>query len=148
MKNPIKLLVVEDDQATLNVLTIILKKAGYEVISASNGKEGLARFDQSIDLILTDIEMPHMDGRKFVKNIRSYYSLNIPIIFITAIDIDKSEYFTFYGDYIIYKPISSKTLINVIESVLNDCGDSVETIKTKMKDFFIRTIYNDDVVKI
>lgn len=58
-----KILVIEDDDLVRSLLSIILEKEGYEVVTASNGKEGVEFFLQhSPDLVITDLIMPEQDG--------------------------------------------------------------------------------------
>jgi two-component system, OmpR family, response regulator VicR len=80
---PIRVLVVEDDQALVRLLTLTLRKDGYQVTAAGNGREALRLFaEQSIDLILLDIDMPVMNGFDLCAELRK--STHVPIIFVTA----------------------------------------------------------------
>lgn len=80
----ILVLLVDDDANFQKVLAFNLSALGAEVITASNGREGLERFaENSFDLVLTDVKMPEMDGLAFLKNIRGLNS-EIPVIMITA----------------------------------------------------------------
>jgi len=68
------ILVVDDEVGIIAVTTAILKRAGYKVVSASNGEEGLEKFGQhmaEIALVVTDIMMPTMDGPTLIKHLRS-----------------------------------------------------------------------------
>ncbi len=82
----LKILVVEDEADTLDILDKMLTRRGVEVITARHGLQALARLDESEpDLILCDVMMPKMDGYELCKRIRShprYYHL--PIVFLTA----------------------------------------------------------------
>ena len=76
-----KLMVVEDDLSLNKLMSTILIKKGYEVVSMTNAVNALDYFyDNVIDLIISDIMMPNMDGFEFAKNIREYND-NIPILF-------------------------------------------------------------------
>lgn len=81
-----KILVVEDDENSRILQHYILESANYEVISAENGKEGLALAETHLpDLIISDILMPVMDGYSLCRAIRSSEKLrHIPLIFYTA----------------------------------------------------------------
>ncbi len=83
-----KVLVVEDDVYLLEGIRDILELAGYEVVTANSGKEGLnvLRHDGKLpDLIVSDIMMPEMDGYELLNAIRSDNNwLEIPFIFLTA----------------------------------------------------------------
>ncbi len=64
------ILLIDDEQAVRELISSILRSAGHEVIAASNGLEGIALFRSSPDrfeLVLTDLQMPTMNGQQFVK---------------------------------------------------------------------------------
>jgi CheY-like chemotaxis protein len=67
------ILLVEDERGVLDLISAVLRMAGHEVITASNGLEGLAVFQsypRLIDLIITDLNMPVMDGYELIGRIR------------------------------------------------------------------------------
>ena len=84
------ILVVEDDQALNKLICRVLNKNGYETASATDGEEALALLDQMyIDLIITDLMMPNMDGHQAAKTIRAMEkerpdASSIPIIALSA----------------------------------------------------------------
>ena len=82
------ILVVDDDQSLRELLRLHLSSAGYEVSTASDGIEaGYAVLKSPPDLIITDVNMPHMDGYAFVEALKSDKSLpKIPVIFLTSMD--------------------------------------------------------------
>jgi YesN/AraC family two-component response regulator len=66
-----KVLIIDDEPYILLMLKKMLEKAGYEVDMASNGKEGLALFEQhSIDLVITDIIMPDKEGLEIIMEMK------------------------------------------------------------------------------
>ncbi|WP_342708559.1 hybrid sensor histidine kinase/response regulator [Bradyrhizobium sp. B124] len=80
-------LLVDDSAFFRNMLAPVLKAAGYKVRTAPNAQEGLAalRSGQAFDVVLTDIEMPEMNGFEFAENIRSDQNLTgLPIIALSA----------------------------------------------------------------
>jgi two-component system chemotaxis sensor kinase CheA len=80
-------LLVDDSAFFRNMLAPVLKAAGYRVRTAPNAQEGLAalRSGHVFDVVLTDIEMPEMNGFEFAENIRSDHNLNqLPIIALSA----------------------------------------------------------------
>ena len=85
MKNKRKILVADDDQAILDVFTLILEDAGYEVQTTVNGQtEQMAR-EFLPNLILLDIWMAGMDGRNICKSLKHHkLTKHIPIIMISA----------------------------------------------------------------
>ena len=80
------ILVVEDDQALNKLICRVLNKNGYETSAAFDGEQALEMLDQTyIDLIVTDLMMPRMDGYDLTKTLRdSGYQL--PILVVTAKD--------------------------------------------------------------
>ena len=84
------ILSVDDSPDKLEIIALILNEAGYRVLSASSGREGLEIAQQQIpDLIISDVTMPEMDGFEFCRLIRADSSLRgIPIMLNTAIRKD------------------------------------------------------------
>ncbi len=78
---------MEDDQALRDGLRDILEHAGFAVITAADGREGLAQLQRNrADLILSDISMPHMDGYSFCREVRNHAQwVTIPFIFLSAL---------------------------------------------------------------
>lgn len=108
----IKILLVEDDAAA-RITTRLHLKSEYEVIEASNGKEALEIFDrQHIDLVITDVMMPHMDGYEFAKLLRER-NREIPLIFLTAKQkwSDKKQGFAMEIDDYLTKPVNYEELL-------------------------------------
>ncbi|WP_051694494.1 response regulator [Desulfohalovibrio reitneri] len=66
----IRVLLVDDDPETLDILEEILEKEGYEVYTASDGKLAMELFTEAIDLVVTDVLMPHQDGLELVLALR------------------------------------------------------------------------------
>jgi DNA-binding response OmpR family regulator len=115
-----KILVVEDDKHIRHIIKKRLENAGYEPLLAFNGKEGLILFEsQKVDLIITDIMMPEVDGISLVKEVRST-NLNIPIIMLTALDNikDKENSFISGADDYVVKPVDMKELVLRVQSLL------------------------------
>ncbi len=85
---PKSILVVDDDQSLRELLKLHLSSAGYSVTTASDGIEaGYAVLKEPPDLIITDVNMPNMDGYQFVEALKSDKSLpKIPVIFLTSMD--------------------------------------------------------------
>lgn len=78
-----QVLVVEDDEALRRLLIMTLKRDGFQVIAAENGKQALEMFaSHSIDLVLLDVNMPVMNGYAVCMELRK--QTHVPIIFITA----------------------------------------------------------------
>lgn len=83
---PERLLVVDDEETVRNVLQRILQRAGYEVVTAANGKEALAKISRSdIGAVLLDIKMPVMSGVEALQQIATN-KLDLGVIMITAVN--------------------------------------------------------------
>jgi len=80
------ILIVDDSASIRQVVSITLKKAGYDVIEAVDGKDGLSKLDgKKINLILSDVNMPNMDGISMVKAIKQMPTYKFtPIIMLTT----------------------------------------------------------------
>lgn len=80
----LSILVVDDDEAILELLELFLAEKGYEVVARSNAPEGLEALGQrSFDLVLSDIHMAEMDGFEFLRIVRSRHP-DIGIILMTG----------------------------------------------------------------
>ncbi|MGV6394240.1 response regulator [Pseudomonas caspiana] len=79
-------LVVDDSSSVRQVVGIALKSAGYEVIEACDGKDALGKLNgQKVHLIISDVNMPNMDGITFVKEVKKLPSYKFtPIIMLTT----------------------------------------------------------------
>lgn len=106
------ILYVEDNQSIREVVVKFLKRKVKEVISAENGKDGLEVLKtKEPDIIITDIEMPVMNGVDMIEQIRKL-SFNKPIIVVTAYKDD--EHHSKLADGYIFKPIKFKELLTMI----------------------------------
>lgn len=82
----IRVLIVDDDVLIRQLLSLILRSAGYSVIEAVNGKDAMDKIaEASIDLVVTDLRMPEMDGIEFTRKLRmnSAYGY-LPVIMLTS----------------------------------------------------------------
>ncbi len=89
-----KTILIVDDSATLRqVVSIALRGAGYNVVEASNGKEALGKLDGSkINLIISDVNMPIMDGITLVKEVKKLPNYKFtPIIMLTTEGSDEMK---------------------------------------------------------
>jgi CheY-like chemotaxis protein len=83
-----KILVVDDDKSLSELLRMHLASAGYEVSTAEDGiSAGYQVLKNPPDLILSDVNMPHMDGFEFIAALKADKTLpNIPVIFLTSVE--------------------------------------------------------------
>lgn len=86
----ISILVVDDDEAILNLLGTFLRRNGYRVLSASNPVRGLQLLEADhVSLVITDLMMPHVDGITFTQQIHQLEQYkNLPVIMMTAFGSD------------------------------------------------------------
>ena len=120
-----KILIVDDKKENLYFLESLLKGFGYEVISAVNGKDALEKLrSDSINMIISDILMPEMDGFQFLRSVKANNTLkNIPFIFYTATytnDKDKEFGLKLGANKYIQKPIDPEEFINIIQGIIKD----------------------------
>ncbi len=114
------ILIVEDDIKLQHLFCTILKKNNYNPISAADGEHALKIMSHKhIDLIISDIMMPNMDGYEFTKLVREY-SLTIPILMITAKDTfdDKKQGFLVGTDDYMVKPVDVNEMLLRIHALL------------------------------
>lgn len=85
-RNRVKILVIDDDSVNLNILVDVLGSIQYDVITASNATEALAKLETTtVDLVISDVMMPHISGYELTRLIRERYSLSeLPILLLTA----------------------------------------------------------------
>lgn len=124
-----KILVAEDEHAIRSFIVINLKRAGYDVIEAENGKEALAQFDQqTFDILLLDIMMPEVDGFAVCEQARAKDEV-VGIIMLTARtrEEDKVMGLSVGADDYIAKPFSPAELLARIQSLLR----RVETLRRR-----------------
>ncbi len=117
-----KILVVDDEPDIRELIEYNLKKEGYQVVTAENGKEAIEQAKiHSPQLILLDIMMPEMDGIEACRNIRSLPDFkNTFIVFLTARSEEYSEVsgFNVGADDYITKPIKPRILMSRISALL------------------------------
>lgn len=115
-----KILVVEDDNDLNNLIQTVLEGKGHDVFTATNGKEALDILDVTyIDLIISDIMMPRMDGIALLTDLREA-NMEMPILLITAKGSydDKNKGFSSGADDYMVKPIDIKELVLRVNALL------------------------------
>jgi two-component system, OmpR family, response regulator len=115
-----RLLVVDDEPNILELLATSLRFAGFEVVTATNGRDALAEARRyRPDLVVLDVMMPDMDGFTVVRRMRGEGS-TAPVLFLTARDAteDKVTGLTVGGDDYVTKPFSIEEIVARIRAVL------------------------------
>lgn len=118
--DPIKILIVDDEQRMRKLVKDFLVKRGYDVLEAENGEEAVEIFfgRKEIGLIILDVMMPKMDGYQTAAAIREYSQ--VPIVMLTARDSERDELrgFDLGVDEYITKPFSPSILVARVEALL------------------------------
>jgi two-component system response regulator VicR len=117
---PKKVLVVDDEPDTLELVKLVLESAGFEAILVKSGMEAMAKIDaEELDLVLLDIMMPDMDGWDVFRKIKEK-NKNIPIAILTAKaqNIDKLlGLHVLKADDYITKPFGKNELIGKVRKL-------------------------------
>ena len=109
------ILVIDDEKSIVLIIAAALTKSGFNVEKATNGLEGIKKFDEGyFDLVITDLQMPGLDGNGVVRHIRNSKRQSTPVISISATPWHlQSDDF----DAVLLKPFSIKTLINTVNEL-------------------------------
>ncbi|OKP98268.1 response regulator transcription factor [Paenibacillus sp. P46E] len=113
-----RILIIDDEEALVQLLTDELEAKGHEVLSAADGIEGVRLVEREPDLIILDIMMPEMNGFEVCRSIRDQVSC--PIIFLSArqSEADRVRGLTLGGDDYVIKPFGLRELMARIEGNL------------------------------
>lgn len=114
------ILVVEDDLKLNNLFCTVLRRNGYNAVSAYDGEDALLKLDSEfIDLIISDIMMPRMNGYELIEILRQS-GYNLPVLIITAKESfeDKQRGFSFGADDYMVKPIDVNEMILRVGALL------------------------------
>ncbi|MDB5231780.1 MAG: response regulator receiver protein [Chitinophagaceae bacterium] len=119
MRSKKKIMVIDDDEAILDVVSIMLEQEGYEVIINKGNNISLTNKDIMPDLILLDVRLSGIDGRTICKNLKASELLkSLPVILFSA-NADIKEIAASCGaDGYVAKPFNKKTLVGTIGSTL------------------------------
>jgi two-component system, OmpR family, response regulator len=118
-----RILLADDEHSIQTLLSYPLRKDGYDVVTAADGREALARFGEStFDLVVLDVMMPRMDGLEVCRRLRARSS--VPIIMLTAKaeEIDKVLGLELGADDYITKPFSLREFRSRIRAALRRAG--------------------------
>jgi DNA-binding response OmpR family regulator len=118
-----RILLVDDEQAILTLLSYPLRKDGYDVVEAADGSQALLRFSESeFDLVVLDVMMPKLDGLEVCRRLRAKSS--VPIIMLTAKseEIDKVLGLELGADDYITKPFSLREFRSRVKASLRRAG--------------------------
>ncbi|HEY4277515.1 MAG TPA: response regulator transcription factor [Conexibacter sp.] len=114
-----RILLVDDEQSIQTLLSYPLRRDGYEVVQATDGREALERFDERpFDLVVLDVMLPQLDGLEVCRRLRSRSA--VPIIMLTAKaeEIDKVVGLEIGADDYITKPFSMREFRSRVKAAL------------------------------
>lgn len=131
-----RILVIDDEAHIVQVLSLKLRNAGYEVLTASDGEEGLdivRSADRPIDLIITDFQMPYMTGLELCKEMAKHGRWSkIPVLMLTArgYALEPEDLAIASGDgrpmirNVLTKPFSPRAIVEHIQGILGEAKHS------------------------
>lgn len=120
---PIKILVIDDDSAVTDLLSLLLKSQGFEVSATNNSSDGLTMIrEDSPDLVVLDLMMPEVDGWEVCRAVRAFSrvpiivlsALNDPSMIASVLDAGADDYLT--------KPTPSRVLVAHINRLIKRNG--------------------------
>jgi len=124
MSRRTRILVVDDDPITRELLRGVLERAGHEVREAGDGRAGLRDFyAASPDLVILDVEMPELDGWATLERIRDLS--DVPVLMLTARETELERVRALHGgadDYVV-KPFGHQELAARVQALLRRAGD-------------------------
>ncbi len=126
-----RILVVDDEAHILHVLSLKLRNAGYEVITAVDGEEGFELATQELpDLVITDFQMPYMTGLELCRELaRHKPTARIPVLMLTARGYALDENDVRIGNIksVLSKPFSPRAVLEVVKDTLAIASDDQVT---------------------
>lgn len=113
------ILIVEDSIVVIKLLSLSFAKEGFKVLTAGDGFEALEiAIKNDIDLIITDLNMPQMDGITLLKNLKENEDTkNIPVILMSSMEPKEDELKNGYA--FLQKPFKESDLLNISKQALN-----------------------------
>jgi two-component system alkaline phosphatase synthesis response regulator PhoP len=123
---PRKILAVDDEKHIVRLVQVNLERAGYQVVTANDGKEALEKVAQeNPDLVVLDVMMPYMDGFEVLQNLRRNPSTrDIPVIMLTAKaqDADVFKGWQSGVDCYLTKPFNPMELLSFVKRIFDSMG--------------------------
>lgn len=118
-----KILICEDEEIMLTALEFRLRKQGFQVVKAEDGKQALKKFNETQpDLVIADIMMPHISGLELIEIFRTEYKSSVPVIVISALEHEEIvlEAFRIGANDFITKPFKPHELILRIKKIFQE----------------------------
>lgn len=139
----ITILVVDDEEDVVEIISHFLRQEGFNVITAYDGEEALEKATQDVELIVLDVMLPGLDGFEVARRLRSRVETEtIPILFLTAKveEEDQIEGLMAGGDAYLTKPVSPQVVLANARAILRRTGTEESHILTEGD----LTIYEDE----
>lgn len=117
-------LLIEDNQLIRTMIRIKLKKAGFKVISCSDGKEGLANLTAEMpDIVITNIMLPYISGLEIVRAVKKIKEKDISVIVLSILkqNNDIEEALKLGADDYIIKPFRFTDIVHRVNKLMNKC---------------------------
>lgn len=122
--NPVRVLLVEDDDDNRELMAEVLVASGYEVLSASTGQEGLKTLSEhSVDVVVTDVGMPGMGGLEMAKAAKEI-APTVPVVIVTGW-AEREDIASARGkhvDAVLIKPVDPDALAQAVSDVARGRG--------------------------
>jgi two-component system, OmpR family, KDP operon response regulator KdpE len=126
-EKPVKIVVADDEQAILRMLTRNLTRRGYEVITAADGEEALNRIEDSLpDLVILDLMMPRLDGLEVCRQVREWSQVPIIILSARGEETRKVEALDLGADDYLTKPFGLDELLARVRAALRRTSQAKE----------------------
>lgn len=139
-------LLLDDDENQLALTKSLLAPHFKDIFSFTNGKNAIQFLEkQQVSLLITDIQMPFLNGFEFLKNVKLNQSLNlIPVVAITGSVLNENEFLTEDRfDYFLSKPYSGSQLLAIISELSHQKLESNDVRRAKIPVFLVDFIGND-----
>lgn len=127
-KKTLKILIVDDSPAVVDILAQLCEFLGHEVFCAKDGAEGLILLhaEPGIDMVFTDYKMPQMDGAQMTKRIKARYQ-DLPVVLVTgSVVVPDSELENVGFDAVVHKPFELKVIADCITRFYPQSGIDVD----------------------
>lgn len=122
-----KILIVDDDVELMGLLRFALAGAGYDIVSAFDGEQALARLaESSFDLVVLDVNLPVIDGFGVLKELRRQSQVPVMMLTVRAAEEDEVQGLDLGADDYLKKPFSPRALLARVRSLLRRGTEAVE----------------------
>lgn len=119
-----KIMIVDDCLTTRKLLGHYLKSRGYSVVFAENGLDALEKLSADrVNLIMTDLNMPYMDGMELIKTLKTDPNLSdIPVLMVTTENdaMEKERALQFGADGYVVKPVTGEAIVEHIKNIMKE----------------------------